>query len=415
VRLLDLARGAFLAGAGKGAALVAEQLGFDQRFGNRRAIERDKRLLGTRAAVVEGLGEDFLAGAGFALDQDRNVAAKHLAGAVDGELQARVAGVQRVEREWRRRGDRIAAALVAPAERCRAAVDHPAADAEPGQLAAQLQAEDLGPDAYRLMPLRVQAQAVDQRAELGLENQCEVAAQRIDRANSEYPAALGIECLNLAVGGDGGHPLLQAAQILRLFVEADQDVLGMGRLEQPLFDHRRRQAGEAQGVALLGAVIAGNVEHAEQAAIGAEDRAGAAGQEGVVLHEMLGAEHRDRLFLGQRGADGVGAAQVFVPRGAGGEHHPVGAADEIGIADGFQQQAAGVGQDHHAAGFANLLVDVFHHRPAQRQQCPVAFLFGFQRQPVDPVAGGAEAGFAQSETAAALPGAGDQRIDQAPG
>ena len=48
--------------------------------------------------------------------------------------------------------------------------------------------------------------------------------------------------------------------------------------------------------------------------------------------------------------------------------------DEIGIADGFQQEAVGVGQNHHAAGFADLLEHVFHDRATMGEEEAVAFL-----------------------------------------
>ncbi|MNP02129.1 hypothetical protein D3C76_939720 [compost metagenome] len=49
---------------------MAEQLGLEQRLGNRRAVERDERFVGTRAEVVQAAGDALLAAAGFAADQD---------------------------------------------------------------------------------------------------------------------------------------------------------------------------------------------------------------------------------------------------------------------------------------------------------------------------------------------------------
>ena len=60
---------AVLIGAGERTLAVAEQLAFDERFRQRAAIDRDKRLAGARALVVNGAGDQFLAGAGLAQDE----------------------------------------------------------------------------------------------------------------------------------------------------------------------------------------------------------------------------------------------------------------------------------------------------------------------------------------------------------
>ena len=48
---------------------MAEQLAFDERFGQGAAIDRHERLAGPRALVVDGAGDQLLAGAGFAQDE----------------------------------------------------------------------------------------------------------------------------------------------------------------------------------------------------------------------------------------------------------------------------------------------------------------------------------------------------------
>ena len=67
---LELALAAFV-GVGEGPFLVAEQFAFQQRFGNRRAVDGDERLVAAAAEVVNRLADDFLAGAVFAQDQNR--------------------------------------------------------------------------------------------------------------------------------------------------------------------------------------------------------------------------------------------------------------------------------------------------------------------------------------------------------
>ncbi|MCY1431223.1 hypothetical protein D9M71_471860 [compost metagenome] len=67
------------AGAGERAFFVAEQLGFDQRFGDGRAVHRDHRCLGPARQVVQGAGHQLFTGAGLALDQHIGVGRRDFA------------------------------------------------------------------------------------------------------------------------------------------------------------------------------------------------------------------------------------------------------------------------------------------------------------------------------------------------
>ena len=58
------------AGVGEGALFVPEQLAFEQRFGDGGAVDRDERLGLAQALVVQRLGDQVLAGAVFAFEQD---------------------------------------------------------------------------------------------------------------------------------------------------------------------------------------------------------------------------------------------------------------------------------------------------------------------------------------------------------
>jgi hypothetical protein len=62
-----------LRGAGEAAAFVAEELALDQRLGDRTAVDRDERRGTPRAALVDRLRDDLLAGAALAFDQDRRL------------------------------------------------------------------------------------------------------------------------------------------------------------------------------------------------------------------------------------------------------------------------------------------------------------------------------------------------------
>ena len=67
LELADLA----VRGPGKGPSLVAEQFAFQQRFGQCRAVQTDKRTLLARTGEVHGPRDQFLAHAAFAADQHR--------------------------------------------------------------------------------------------------------------------------------------------------------------------------------------------------------------------------------------------------------------------------------------------------------------------------------------------------------
>ena len=57
--------------AGECAALVAEQLGLEQVFRNRRAVDRDERFVGACAGVMDAAREQLLPSSRFADQQHR--------------------------------------------------------------------------------------------------------------------------------------------------------------------------------------------------------------------------------------------------------------------------------------------------------------------------------------------------------
>ncbi len=61
-------------GAGERAFHVAEEFAFNEIFGQRGAVGLDKGLVGAVAVVVDGVGDEFLAGAGFAADEHAGLA-----------------------------------------------------------------------------------------------------------------------------------------------------------------------------------------------------------------------------------------------------------------------------------------------------------------------------------------------------
>ncbi len=65
-------------GAGEGAALVAEELALQQVLGDGGAVDGDEELLGARAVLVDGAGDELLAGAALAGDEDGGVGRRDL-------------------------------------------------------------------------------------------------------------------------------------------------------------------------------------------------------------------------------------------------------------------------------------------------------------------------------------------------
>ena len=63
---------------GEGAALVAEQLGLEQRVGQRRAVDRHEGAVGARAGVVDGAGDQLLPRPALPGDQHGGLGARHL-------------------------------------------------------------------------------------------------------------------------------------------------------------------------------------------------------------------------------------------------------------------------------------------------------------------------------------------------
>ena len=78
VALLELAD-ALRQRAGEGAFFVAEEFAFEQVFGDRRAVDGDERLVHAGAVLENGAGDEFLAGAAFAGDQDGRAGRRDLA------------------------------------------------------------------------------------------------------------------------------------------------------------------------------------------------------------------------------------------------------------------------------------------------------------------------------------------------
>jgi len=76
VGLFDLSDAA-MGCAGKGPFFIAEQFAFQQGFGNRHTVYHQERFFYAKAVLINGAGRQFLAGAGFAPDEDSRVRGGH--------------------------------------------------------------------------------------------------------------------------------------------------------------------------------------------------------------------------------------------------------------------------------------------------------------------------------------------------
>ena len=87
-----------LVGAGERAFLVAKQLAFDKRLGDRVTVDRNERLVRARRQVMDGARDDLLAGAALTLEQAGQVGRGDLFDLATDFEHDRVAGHQTLER-----------------------------------------------------------------------------------------------------------------------------------------------------------------------------------------------------------------------------------------------------------------------------------------------------------------------------
>src|SRR5262245_10622277 len=77
-------------GACERALFVAEELGLEKGFGNRRAVDGDERLIRRRARVVDAAREELLSGSSLTDQQNgRAASSRHLRREADGFAQQR--------------------------------------------------------------------------------------------------------------------------------------------------------------------------------------------------------------------------------------------------------------------------------------------------------------------------------------
>ena len=394
IGLLQLAGHAFLARPGETAAAIAEQLAFDQRLRDGRAIEGDESLAGATAGAVQGAGEGFLAGAGLAVQQHWHVALQDLERPAEIPRQGRIgqadaAGQGRLgHRHW---GDRpyLGTAHQAVEALALAATQRPAGA---GLRTGALQQVVLPQLEQALHPL---------------------PQHRATRQAQQHQGGL-VGGLDATLGVEGQQPFAEQADIGRLGMEAQQIAVGVAVEEVAALDQLGREIDQRHGMELTLArgflAGGGDVQHRQQFAGRIEDRTGRAGQLGMPTAEVFVAVDGQRLALHHAGADAIGALAGLAPVGA--QPQP-GLLEGLALGlggDAIEDQPAGIGEQHGMAGAAQLLVQGIHLTTGDLQDPLLALAVlveaGALQHPGRYRSGRVELVFVET----APPGAGDGRI-----
>lgn len=375
IRLTDLADIAFGVGAGKRPRRIAEQFGLDQRFRQRRAVDRHEVAVAPATFLKQAAAEVLLAAAGFA-----------------GHAQ-RKAGVENTQR--------FLMLLVVPFRRRRRTQS---ANAALGRLEQRI-----------IVPL-IAGQRLARRAG-GL-------PQQIGEQLSEFKRAeCGRRELELdhrqPIGGDQHfvvkhqQQFLRAAQAASVGVQAQRPVTIGDRASDPaVFDMAHRLHDQTLRIRIRALGRGREIQYAGNMAIRPVDRRGGAVQSGVLVEKMLIAAHFAESAQRQRSADGVGAPLRFSPLVARRQRKSRRLVQKIVIATGFQHQPVGVGDHHDGRLTRNLRAQLFDQRlyPLRHPVVAAAQFFeqtGFDKRDM-------LIGARQAVTAAALPGF-RQRVGQQTG
>ncbi|MNF81168.1 hypothetical protein D3C84_634280 [compost metagenome] len=245
-------------GTGERAFAVTEQFRLDQAFGDRRTVHRDKGLVAAAAGHVQGPRDHFLAGAGFAEQQHRQLVGQPLTGHAQGTGITDVAAGQGIEIRLRFGGFRRAA-------RRRADVDRALRCAQ--GFVEELTFGGLQTADTALVQTRQQLQAID--------------AEKLFATTTDQRRAFGMEQLtrlgadrkNLPTEAYRQQALPRGFEVLPAAVERQHDLVGETGVEHPAFNLADRH-GQQRGAVVNAAerAFAGQVEDAEDVALRAINR-----------------------------------------------------------------------------------------------------------------------------------------------
>ena len=318
---------------------------------------------------MNGLGQQVFAGAGFALNHDRDVSARHLAQLLNHHGHLWVPRVQVLQ------GREVA--LAAGHHRVRLGAGR-ALGWGGGHIGVGGHARARAPAGLRLeLHPAPHRHAVVQHGLHGfvqafacLVNQGRHGHAKQRRKRVGLKRAAGQPQLKLraavgrqktALGGKHRNALHQRAQKLGAGVEMDAHRVLEHVGKHVVFNHLRRHAHQCQGVVVVALVVARHVQRPDDLALGVKNGGARTRQKLVGRQKVLLAVHGQRFLFVQRGADGVGAFLFFRPVHTGHQGHAGGFFQKIGVAQRVQHHAARRGQQHHAVGVHDLVVQRFHH------------------------------------------------------
>ena len=377
VGLQNLPDPAFLHRAGERAARIAEQLALDQALRNGGAIDRHEGLVEPQTAVVQGLGERLLAGAGRSLQQYRHLLREQLP--AEGQVLAHL---------------RIFADVVLPASPLRALArfgrrirrrQFQGARGRPQRRARNREETP----AMRQVPHRpnragLELSAPLQRREIELEEVLDrLADQRLARRAAQLQKCAFIDRSNIAGAVHRNQRFVQQPDEFRPAVKAQDPGLAEFVQEVPAGYEMRRHVDQRHGMALDQPAVAGicrrGIQHRDDGAVRIENRRAGARQGQIVAAEMFLAVHGHRTAFRQAGTDAVGAFVALVPKCAQRQAGLAEFALQGGIGDGGQHHPLGIRQNDGESRAGDLFVQTLHFRPRHGEQLPHPLLQFLQR------------------------------------
>ncbi len=168
------------------------------------------------------------------------------------------------------------------------------------------------------------------------------------------------------------HGFTERAQADRLCVEVQARAVAEAVGKPLALDQPRCHAGQRERMRVVGAAIAGDVDHAKQRTLVIEDRCGRAGQKLHRAQEVFLAMDKGGALGHQRRADRVGALAGFSPLRAWSERYALRAFKKTAVAHGMQDHAAGIAEHDHALRMRELLKHHFHDRLGLSHQARMA-------------------------------------------
>ena len=331
---------------------------------------------------MDGAGQQLLAGAGLAQDEDGDVAVDDAADLVHQRADLRIARDQAGQTgPLGRCGGRAGRWLAH--RRChprRLLGGHDIADGRRRLHAMPHRPVEAGvhmelPPVRQLDRLRLRqrrTEAVHQCRHAGAEQRGQrVHAQR-SAAQAELLQRATVGAHQLAVLADGEDALHQRADEFDAAVEMQAHHVAVVVGEPVVLDHPRAHLHQPHRVLVVGALVAGHIQHAEDVAARIQDRRGRARQEMVGVHVVLvRVDERGRL-LDQRRADRVRALGLLGPVDAGLQRDLRGTGQEVVVADRMDDRAGGIAQHDHRVAVDDLLVEHLHDRRGMGVEALVA-------------------------------------------